>query len=66
MKRPDTKIKRLYSIKEAAVFLGRSDWSVREMLWAAKLPYIKDGKRIFIDIIDLEAWVDRNKQVFGN
>lgn len=66
MKRPDTKIKRLYSIKEAAVFLGRSEWSVREMLWAAKMPYIKDGKRIFIDIGDLEAWIDRNKKMFGS
>lgn len=65
MKKPDTSIKRLLSIKEASTFLGRSDWSVREMLWAAKLPYIKDGKRIFIDIIDLETWVDRNKQTFG-
>lgn len=65
MKKPDTSIKRLLSIKEASTFLGRSDWSVREMLWAAKLPYIKDGKRIFIDIIDLETWVERNKQTFG-
>lgn len=65
MKLPGIKAKRLYSIKDAAVFLGRSDWSVREMLWAAKLPYIKDGKRIFIDIVDLEAWIERNKQTFG-
>lgn len=65
MSKPELKVKRLYSIKEAAVFLGRSDWSVREMLWAGKIPYVKDGKRIFIDIIDLEVWIDRNKQTFG-
>lgn len=66
MKGPDNKIKRLYSIKEASMFLGRSAWSVREMLWAGKLPYIKDGKRIFIDIIDMEKWIEQNKQAFGS
>jgi len=33
--------KRLYSIKDAAVYLGRSVCAVREMIWAGKLPYIK-------------------------
>lgn len=58
--------KRLYSIKEAAVYLGRSTWSVREMLWAGKLPFIRDGKRIFIDIQDMDRWIDENKGVFGS
>lgn len=65
MKRPDAKVKRLYSIQEASIFFGRSVWSVREMLWAGKLPYIKDGKRIFIDIYDMERWIEQNKQMFG-
>lgn len=57
--------KRLYSIKEAAVYLGRSTWSVREMIWAGKIPYIKDGKRIFVDIRDLDEWIEKNKTTFG-
>lgn len=63
MKKPDTK--RLYSIKEAGTYLGRSTWSVREMLWAGKLPYIKDGKRIFVDILDMERWIEQTKTQFG-
>ena len=63
MKKPEAK--RLYNIKEAGTFLGRSEWSVREMLWAGKLPYIKDGKRIFIDILDMERWIEQNKTQFG-
>jgi excisionase family DNA binding protein len=35
-----------FSIKEGAVYLGRSVWAIREMLWAGKMPYVKDGKRI--------------------
>ena len=64
MKKPDTK--RLYSIKEVGTFLGRSTWSVREMLWAGKLPYIKDGKRIFVDVLDIEQWIEQSKTLFGS
>ncbi len=56
--------KRLYSIKEASIYLGRTVWAVREMLWAGKLPYIKDGRRILLDIHDMESWIDKNKTQF--
>jgi len=56
--------KTLYSIQEAAVYPGRSTWPVREMIWAGKIPYIKDGKRIFLDIRDLDEWIERNKTRF--
>jgi excisionase family DNA binding protein len=57
--------KRLYSIKDASVYLGRSVWAVREMLWAGKIPYIKDGKRILLDIQDMDTWIQRNKTQFA-
>ena len=53
--------KRLYSINEAAFYLGRSVCALREMLWAGKLPYIRDGRRILLDIQDMNAWVEKNK-----
>ena len=53
--------KRLYSIKEASVYLGRSPCAVREMLWKGKIPYVKDGARNLIDIYDMDEWIDRNK-----
>jgi len=56
--------KRLYSIKEASLYLGRSVWAVREMLWAGKIPYIKDGRRILLDIHDMESWIEKNKTQF--
>ena len=58
--------KRLYSINEASIYLGRSVWAIREMLWAGKLPFIKDGRRILLDIKDMEAWVEKNKIRFGD
>ena len=56
--------KRLYTLKEAAVYLGRTLWGVREMVWAGKLPVVRDGKRLFIDINDLEMYVTRYKTTY--
>ena len=53
--------KRLYSISEAAEYLGRSVWSIRELIWAGKLPSVKAGRRVHLDIIDLDKWIERNK-----
>ncbi len=53
--------KRLYSIPEAAAYLGRSVWSMREMVWAGKLPAVRDGRRIFIDLEDMNRWIELNK-----
>jgi len=53
--------KRLYSVEEAGVYLGRTTWAVREMIYAGKLPCVKDGRRVLLDIKDLDIWIDRNK-----
>jgi excisionase family DNA binding protein len=53
--------KRLYSVDEASVYLGRTVWSVREMLWAGKMPFIKDGRRVLLDIRDMDEWVENSK-----
>jgi len=53
--------KRLYTIAEAAEYIGRSPWAVRSLIWSGKLPAVRDGKRIFIDVYDMDAWVERSK-----
>ncbi|HUV51321.1 MAG TPA: helix-turn-helix domain-containing protein [Anaerolineae bacterium] len=57
--------KRLYSIPEAAIYLGRSVWGIREMVWANKLPCIKDGRRVLLDIQDMNKWIEQNKTNFS-
>jgi excisionase family DNA binding protein len=54
--------KRLLSIKEAGVYLSRSPWTVAEMVRTGKLPYVSDGKRRFLDIQDINAWIESNKK----
>ena len=45
--------KRLFSLQDTSIYLGRSINGVRQMLW--------DGKRIFIDLKDIEIWIEKNK-----
>jgi excisionase family DNA binding protein len=56
--------KRLFTLKEAAIYLGRGLYGVREMVWRGELPVIQSGRKQFIDIIDLEAYIARNKKRF--
>lgn len=58
--------KRLYTLKESAVYLGRSEWGMRELVWKQALPVVKEegARKIFIDINDLENFVNRNKSTY--
>jgi len=57
---------RLMAVKQAAVYLGRTEIAVREMTWAGKLPYIRADRRIMFDIDDLDRWIDVNRVVSEN
>lgn len=46
---------------EAACYLGRTVDGLREMLYTGKLPYIKDGRRVLLDLQDMGAYIERNK-----
>jgi hypothetical protein len=41
--------------------MGRSVWGMRELIWSGKVPYIQDGKKIYVDIRDLEDYIERHK-----
>ena len=53
--------KRLYTVQEAAVYLGRLVWGVRELIWKGELPCVKVGRRIHIDAEDLDVFIQRHK-----
>jgi len=53
--------KRLYSIPEAGQYLGRTVWSIREMIYAGKIAYIRDGRRILLDVNDMDSWIEENR-----
>ena len=37
---------------------------MRELVWAGKIPIVRDGKRIFIDFNDLESYINKNKMTY--
>jgi len=59
--------KRLYTLKEAAEYLGRSEWSMRDLIWAGRIPVVKTegGRKIFLDIEDLNSFIERNKSIYN-
>jgi excisionase family DNA binding protein len=63
-KHPRGPTKRLYSVPEAAFYLGRTVDALREIIWAGRLPYVKDGRRVLIDVKDMDEFIERNKKRF--
>ncbi|MDR4468843.1 MAG: helix-turn-helix domain-containing protein [Nitrospira sp.] len=53
--------KRLYSLAETAMYLGRSIWSVRRLIWNGELPQVRAGGRVHVDVRDLDAFIEKNK-----
>ena len=58
--------KRLYTLKEAAEYLGRSEWGMRELIWSGKIPVVRGegGRKIFLDIVDLENFIAGSKSTY--
>ena len=54
--------KRLYNLKDAAVYLGRTVWGIRELIWSGRIPVIQDGRKQYLDIYDLDKYIESNKK----
>ena len=55
-------LKRLFSLSEAAVYLGRSDWSVRRLIWSGDLPSVRAGGRVHVDVRDMDEFIEKYKE----
>ena len=58
--------KSLHAIPEAAEYLGRSAWAVRSMIWAGKLPVVRGGKHLLLDVHNLDHWIEANKGSYAD
>ena len=52
---------RLLTVRQAAVYLGRTAKAIRCLLERDAFPHVKADGRIMIDIKDLDLWIERNK-----
>ena len=53
---------RLYTIRDAARYLGLTEWAVRGMISAGRLRVVRFGRRIMIDRKEIDDCIERNKE----
>lgn len=53
---------RLLTIAQAASYVGRSKGAVQHLIAAGKLPTVRADDRVFLDVRDLDEWIEKNKQ----
>lgn len=51
----------LLNVKEAAVYLGRSEQAVQHLIFEKQLPVVRVGRRVHLDRRDLDCWIEKNK-----
>ena len=54
--------KRLYTVVESAEYLGHTVWGIRSLIWAKTLPVVQHGRKQFLDLFDLDAFIEKNKK----
>lgn len=51
----------LLTVKEAAVYLGRSEQAIQHLIFEKLLPVVRVGRRVHLDRRDLDAFIEKNK-----
>lgn len=51
----------LLTVKQTAVYLGRSEQSIQHLIFQRELPVVRVGRRVHLDRRDLDVWIERNK-----
>ena len=58
--------KRVYNVKEAGRYLGRSPWTIRRLIREGCLREVRQGRRVMLDIVDSEQFVEKYKREATN
>jgi len=55
---------RLLPLIDAAQWLGLTVWAMRERIWAGEIPVVRfpGGRKMYLDVRDLESFIERNKE----
>lgn len=51
----------LLTVKEAGVYLGRSEQAIQHLIFERQLPVVKVGRRVHLHRRDLDAFIEKNK-----
>jgi len=63
----DVMLKRLLSVPEAAIYLGRGIDAVRELVYRREIRVVQRGEKgkVYLDKADLDTWIEKNKRFSG-
>jgi excisionase family DNA binding protein len=53
--------RRLLTLPQAATYLGLSPWTVRDLVWKARLPVVRLTRKLLFDLQDLDRLIARVK-----
>jgi excisionase family DNA binding protein len=58
--------KRLYTLKEASEYLGRTVWAMRDLVYSGGVPHVRlpGERRYYFDVVDLDELIKRNKSSY--
>jgi excisionase family DNA binding protein len=56
---------RLLDLRAAGHYLSLSYWTVRDMIHRGEISHIRAGRRVLVDVRDLDEWIDFNKQTWA-
>ena len=54
--------KRLYNVKEAGRYLGRSFWTIRRLIRDGVLREVRQGRRVMLDLVDMDLFIEKYKR----
>lgn len=52
----------LLDVKQAAIYLGRTEQAVQHLIFQRDIPVVRTGKRVHLHRPDLDSWIERNKE----
>jgi len=61
LQEPSRLYPRLLTLDQAAVYLGRTREDVQQLSISGKVPTVRADRRVFMDRLDLDQWIDENK-----
>jgi excisionase family DNA binding protein len=53
---------RLLTPEQAATYVCRSIDVMYEMIHSREIPHVKNGRRYTVDRVDLDKWIEKNKE----
>lgn len=56
---------RLLTLEQAGTYIGRTKEAVHSLVATGRLPTVRTDRRVFLDVKDLDRWIEEHKKSDG-